>query len=619
MRKKIVASSFGFFVLNSTYIKAFRLYSSGDKKKIAVVILIQSLLGFVDLIGVALIGMVGALSFSAVSGSASFSSISTILKLLHLDGIKVQNQIVFLAFTALIIFVVKTFFSIYFTRRILFFLSAKGAIASNKVIQELLNQNILFLQNRTSQDYLYSVTQGIQSITLGVVGASISMVADLSATFVLLSGIGFVDWRTAIGATLYFGLMGYALYFFMHKKADQLGEQSAELQIRSSNKILEVLQTHREALIRGRIEFYVNLIGEDRLKLSKASAEMFFMPNISKYVIETGVIVGAVVISFSQFLLGNSSHAVLALAVFMAAGIRIAPAVLRIQQGVIGIRTSLGSARPTMELIDSLNLVTEKTADFISDQNLERSDFRPEIEVQNINFSYPSAARKALDDISFSVPKGTVLAIVGESGSGKSTLVDSLLGVIEPDAGQITISGYSPLTSVKIWPGSIAYVPQNVVISQGTIKANLALGFDQAMFSEEEYEHALEIAQLNDFVNSLPNKMHTIVGENGAKLSGGQRQRLGIARALMTEPSLIVLDEATSSLDSATENSLSEAILKLRGSVTLVIVAHRLSTIRSADSVLYLSSGKKLAFGTFEQVRKAIPEFDTQANLLGIN
>ncbi len=619
MRKKIVASSFGFFVLNSTYIKAFRLYSSGDKKKIAVVILIQSLLGFVDLIGVALIGMVGALSFSAVSGSASFSSISTILKLLHLDGIKVQNQIVFLAFTALIIFVVKTFFSIYFTRRILFFLSAKGAIASNKVIQELLNQNILFLQNRTSQDYLYSVTQGIQSITLGVVGASISMVADLSATFVLLSGIGFVDWRTAIGATLYFGLMGYALYFFMHKKADQLGEQSAELQIRSSNKILEVLQTHREALIRGRIEFYVNLIGEDRLKLSKASAEMFFMPNISKYVIETGVIVGAVIISFSQFLLGNSSHAVLALAVFMAAGIRIAPAVLRIQQGVIGIRTSLGSARPTMELIDSLNLVTEKTADFISDQNLERSDFRPEIEVQNINFSYPSAARKALDDISFSVPKGTVLAIVGESGSGKSTLVDSLLGVIEPDAGQITISGYSPLTSVKIWPGSIAYVPQNVVISQGTIKANLALGFDQAMFSEEEYEHALEIAQLNDFVNSLPNKMHTIVGENGAKLSGGQRQRLGIARALMTEPSLIVLDEATSSLDSATENSLSEAILKLRGSVTLVIVAHRLSTIRSADSVLYLSSGKKLAFGTFEQVRKAIPEFDTQANLLGIN
>jgi ABC-type multidrug transport system fused ATPase/permease subunit len=619
MRKKIVASSFDFSVRNSTYIKAFRLYSSGDKKKIAVVILVQSLLGFVDLIGVAFIGMVGALSFSAVSGSASFSSISTILRLLHLDGIKVQNQIVILSFIALIIFVVKTFFSIYFTRRILFFLSAKGAIASNKVIQELLNQNILFLQNRTSQDYLYSVTQGIQSITLGVVGASISMVADLSATFVLLFGIGFVDWRTAIGATVYFGLMGYALYFFMHKKADQLGEQSAELQIRSSNKILEVLQTHREALIRGRIDFYVKLIGEDRLKLSKASAEMFFMPNISKYVIETGVIVGAVIISFSQFLLGNSSHAVITLAVFMAAGIRIAPAVLRIQQGVIGIRTSLGSARPTMELIDSLNLVSEKTVDFIPNQNLKRSDFRPEIEVQNITFSYPSAAKKALDDISFSVPRGTVLAIVGESGSGKSTLVDSLLGVIKPDAGQITISGYSPLTSVKIWPGSVAYVPQNVVISQGTIKANLALGFDQAMFSEEEYGHALEIAQLNDFVNSLPNKMHTIVGENGAKLSGGQRQRLGIARALMTEPSLIVLDEATSSLDSATENSLSEAILKLRGSVTLVIVAHRLSTIRSADSVLYLSSGKKLAFGTFEQVRKTIPEFDAQANLLGIN
>ena len=618
MKKKYFANSIWGKAFNSTYAKAFRLYSSGDKKKILAVVFIQSILGFVDLVGVALIGMVGALSFSAVSGSASFSSISKILSFVHLDTVKIQNQIIILSLFALMIFVLKTFFSIYFTRRILFFLSAKGAIASNVVIQKLLHQNILFLQGRTSQDYLYSVTQGIQSVTLGVVGASISMVADISSAVVLLFGIGVVEWTTAIGATFYFGLMGYALYFFMHKKAERLGEQSAELQIRSSNNILEVLQTHREALIRGRLDFYTKLIGDDRLKLSKASAEMFFMPNISKYVIETGVIVGAVIVSLSQFLMGNSSHAVLSLAVFMAAGIRIAPAVLRIQQGVIGIRTSLGSAKPTLELIDALDLLPSRTTGVVRGAPSNWNDFKPEIEVENISFTYPGSQRKALDGISFSVPKGTVLAIVGESGSGKTTLVDTLLGVIEPNDGEVRISGYSPLTSVKKWPGSVAYVPQNVVIAQGTIMANLALGFDQSMFSEEEYEKALEIAQLTDFVSTLPNKIHTIVGENGAKLSGGQRQRLGIARALMTKPNLIVLDEATSSLDSATENNLSEAILKLRGNVTLVIVAHRLSTIRSADAVLYMSKGRKLASGSFEEVRKAIPEFDTQANLLGI-
>ena len=375
------------------------------------------------------------------------------------------------------------------------------------------------------------------------------MVADISSAVVLLFGIGVVEWTTAIGATFYFGLMGYALYFFMHKKAERLGEQSAELQIRSSNNILEVLQTHREALIRGRLDFYTKLIGDDRLKLSKASAEMFFMPNISKYVIETGVIVGAVIVSLSQFLMGNSSHAVLSLAVFMAAGIRIAPAVLRIQQGVIGIRTSLGSAKPTLELIDALDLLPSRTTGVVRGAPSNWNDFKPEIEVENISFTYPGSQRKAVDGISFSVPKGTVLAIVGESGSGKTTLVDTLLGVIEPNDGEVRISGYSPLTSVKKWPGSVAYVPQNVVIAQGTIMANLALGFDQSMFSEEEYEKALEIAQLTDFVSTLPNKIHTIVGENGAKLSGGQRQRLGIARALMTKPNLIVWDEATSSLD----------------------------------------------------------------------
>jgi len=602
----------------STYLKALRLYSAGDKRKIFAAICIQSLLGLVDLLGVALIGMVGALAFNAYTGSGSISAISKILRFLRLDGFTVQNQIFALGITATVVFILKTLFSIYFTRRILFFLSAKGAAAGNLVIRKLLNQNLLFLQERTSQDYLYSVTQGIQSITLGVVGASISLVADASSTIVLLAGIGIIQWPIALGSVVYFSIVGYLLYLFMHKKAEKLGEQTAELQIRSSNKLLEALNTHREALIRGRIEHYVRGIASDRVKLSRAAAEMFFMPNVSKYVIETGVIVGAVFVAFSQFLFGSSSHAVLALGVFVAAGVRIAPAVLRLQQGIIGIRTSLGTARPTLNLIEQLDSGKQFSNDLVFGTSANHQEFSPDIVFENISFSYPGSFSHALHKISFTTSAGQVLAIVGESGSGKTTLIDVLLGVLEPTEGKVMVSDVSPLTVINRWPGLVGYVPQNVVISDGTIKHNLALGFEESDFSDDEYLSALKLAQLDSFVENLPGKLEALVGENGAKLSGGQRQRLGIARALMTNPQLIVFDEATSALDSATEHNLSEAILNLRGNVTLVIVARRLSTIKSADTVMFMKNGNVLASGTFEEVRASISEFDSQATLLGI-
>jgi ABC-type multidrug transport system fused ATPase/permease subunit len=223
-----------------------------------------------------------------------------------------------------------------------------------------------------------------------------------------------------------------------------------------------------------------------------------------------------------------------------------------------------------------------------------------------------------LSDLSLNLIKGSATAIVGPSGAGKTTLVDILLGVLQPDDGEVTISGLKPLAAISKWPGAIAYVPQDVALSNGTFRENLTMGYPINLAPDELCWDALRVAQLESFVRDLPLGLDQPAGERGTNLSGGQRQRLGIARAMLTKPKLLVLDEATSALDGQTELDISNAINDLKGIVTVVMIAHRLSTVRNSDQVVYMDKGKIIAKGKFEEVRKAVPDFDNQAQLMGL-
>jgi ABC-type multidrug transport system fused ATPase/permease subunit len=481
----------------------------------------------------------------------------------------------------------------------------------------MLSQPLLRIQERTTQETLYAVTRGVELIVLQILATSMVLVSDLSLLLIMSIGLFLVDPTTAIGTLIIFAIIGYFLYKYMHVKAGTLGVNSSKLNIASNSKIVEVFSSYRESVVRNRRDFYAREIGKLRFDLADTSADINFMPYVSKYVIETSVILGALLIGAFQFILQDATHAIGTLTIFLAAGTRIAPAVLRVQQGMIAVRGSIGQAKPTLDLLEELgdSPLIENTND--APETIHEG-FTPIISMKDLIFKYPGSQKIAIDVTSLEIPAGSSVAIVGSSGAGKTTLIDILLGVIKPDAGQISISGLPPLEAITRWPGAISYVPQDVVIAEGSIRENVGLGFPPESATNELVMHAIEIANLKSFVDSLPNKLESQVGERGANISGGQRQRLGIARALFTHPLLLVLDEATSSLDGQTESSISKAIQSLKGHTTVVMIAHRLSTVKNADLVVYLSDGKIIDVGSFEEIRNRVPDFDLQAKLVGL-
>jgi ABC-type multidrug transport system fused ATPase/permease subunit len=481
----------------------------------------------------------------------------------------------------------------------------------------MLNRPVEKIFSKSIQSQIYNVTRGVENLVAGVVTNLVVIASDFVLLLVIIFGLMWIDPLTSIGTFLVFTGIAFLLYFLLHKRVALLNSNYAYQSIYFNQKVSEGINSFRDLFIKGGREFYVNEICKTKMQLAGYDAEIKFIPNISKYTIEISVILGIALISGIQFYLFDSNRAIAVISVFLAASTRIAPAIIRLQQNVITVKSSLSAARPTFELIDELNDVNElaKNETLI---NTTHKDFSPKLALKDLKFTYSDSINEVVSGISLNVEAGKFVAFVGPSGGGKSTLIDLMLGLLAPSSGVITISNHSPVEAIKKWPGAIGYVPQDVFIENSTVKENICLGFNPDLVADQLVWDALKMADLTEFVKSLDGELSFKISDGGKNLSGGQRQRLGIARALLTKPKIVIFDEATSALDAEIENRVAESILKLTGECTVIFIAHRLSVVRSADMIYYIDKGKIVNQGRFDELRAVNADFNNQANFMGI-
>jgi ABC-type multidrug transport system fused ATPase/permease subunit len=588
-----------------------RTFQRRDRLRLLYVTCLQILVGILDVIGVALIGFLGALSVRGVTSSPVGDRTQRVLEFLHIEYFSFQHQAATIGVTAVAMLICKTIISLYLNRRFLFFMSRKTAEFSSALYTDILNQPYIEIKHRSPQEILYKVTSGVNSVYLGVVVGFNSILVDFSMIVLMFTALMFVDFFVAIFMLGFFAVIALIIHKSVNSKSRKLSELHYKQSIICNSSIVEGIHQYRENFIHNTIYSIEQNVQEKRMGLSRTLAELTFLPSISKYVIETAVVTTGLVIGAVQFLTKDAVNAVATLSMFLAASSRIAPSVIRLQQGVVQLQSNRGTALPALREI----LATVKnSATTVSQLETlwEYENFSPVIKIRNLDFKFEELPTLTISGINLDVAKGETLAIVGPSGSGKSTLADCILGLLQPVSGSILISDVSPIRAIAKWPGAISYVSQNDFLSTGTIFENVCLGLPKHLWDAERAIQSLEMAQLISIPNYSGEILDFFVGENGSKLSGGQRQRISLARALYTEPTLLVLDEASSALDGGTELDLVQALAQLKGKVTIIMIAHRLSTVRYADNVLYLEKGQVISYGTLMEVRKIVPEFDRQ-------
>lgn len=608
---------------------SLNLLGRRDRRILAAVTLAQMSTAFLDLVGVLLIGLVTALSVSVMSGTAAPAIVNDVLDRVGLADADPVSVAIGLAVAAGLVLILKSVINVFLTRRVLQFLANRQAMVSGRLSAGLLSRPLLQVQQRSSQETAYALTTSVNFATLVVLGQGVIAVSEIALLLVLAVGLLAISPIVTVFTIAFFAIVALFLQRILSGWAGRLGVRASETEIGSYALVQEALKTYREIVVSNRRGLYVEQFQDLRWQTARVQSDLQFIGLLPKYVFEVALVIGAGLLAVSQLFTKDTASAVAVIAVFLAAGSRIVPSMLRLQGAAITVRTVAGQAAPAFALADELagvetSTVAAETFGSIDPatirERVERGhpDFRPTIELRSVTLTYPGAEPLALDSASLQLAAGSSLALVGPTGAGKSTLADVVLGVLLPDDGDVLVGGVTPAEAVARWPGALAYVPQDVAMVTGTVRQNVALGLPREAIDDEWVWEALERAHLAAFLRDARDGLDTVIGEHGIKLSGGQRQRLGVARALYTRPKLLVLDEATSALDAETEQAIAATLQGLEGEVTTVTIAHRLATIRHCDLVLYMEAGRIQAQGTFDEVRRAAPHFDRQAQLLGL-
>lgn len=455
-----------------------------------------------------------------------------------------------------------------------------------------------------SKPYLYHVNinssiifrniNGGQNIFSNLLVKTLSIMTDVITLFIIWTFIVIMDWLTAIGIVVFFAPFILCMLNYFRKKIGEFGTIQNKYSAESNKWEYQGFGSLKETKVMQREKFFTDEFYKAYAKYSDSTRDYQFVQRIPRAVIELITIGGILLLIAVKILLKENPETLIAsLGVLALAAMRVMPSLNRI----VALFNDIKFSMPLFnEMYDDLMIVkhnkdiAERNALKTAEKNMP---FEKEISVEHLTFAYPSKAEKdVLNDVSFKIPKGAFCGIVGPSGAGKTTFVDILLGLLPPKDGTIYVDGQDIYKNVSGWLNNIAYVPQSIYLIDGSIRQNIAFGYTDEQIDDAKIEKVLKMAELYDFVQTLPDGVKTNVGDRGSKLSGGQKQRIGIARALYNEPTVLVLDEATSALDNATEKSITDTILKLKGTITIISIAHRLSTLEECDFKVEFKDGK---------------------------
>jgi len=525
----------------------------------------------------------------------------------ELLGYPTEHQFVIgMMFALVVVYIAKSFFLIWSAWVQRGYSASVTTRIGRQLFRSYLYQPYAFHLQRNSA-VLIRNSQNSGLVMTGIIDPILVISSDILVTaglFVLLIKLEPIG---SIATISIFGLTSWIFRKFTNSRIKTWGE----IQNFHKRMLLQHLQQGfggvKDVKILGTEEYFASQYGENLLKNSEVVRRFSIAQTLPRFGLEILTIIGLAVLVSTMVLLDSELPEILpVLGLFGAAAFRLLPAVNRLISNFQIINVS----RPQVnEVFEDLDL-----PDQLNHKNSDRSTLTSAISIVDISFSYAESLKNVVSGVSVKIGRGEAVGLIGSSGSGKSTLVDILLGLLEPNSGKVLVDGSDIHDDLRGWQDQIGYVPQSIFLTDDTLRRNVAFGLPKDKIDDDAVRSAIRSAQLEEFVASLPDGMETVVGERGVRLSGGQRQRIGIARALYNNPDVLVLDEATSSLDTETEHGVMQAVQALQGDKTVIIVAHRLSTVEYCDRLYRLENAQIVDEGTFSEVTSRTKDLPRDAD-----
>lgn len=599
---------------------SWSLLTKNEKIFFLIRVAVRFALNGLDIVAVALMGLLGAITATGLSGQN-----------LELFGYQIPapnaTNVVLLVSLVALLFVVKGGLAIIFARWTAVFLAGVEIKNSAKITRYLFSGSLQRVKKYSRPEISFLVSSSTSATFSGVLGSMTTLVIEATLFLSIFGLFVLVDWVAALAILAYFAVFVAILQAVTARKYLRAGRNMRKGTVDAGASILEMVDAFREISVLSKQNHFLTRFVEAKKLSARTGVSLQVLKSLPRYVAETGLIFGALGFAVWQLSSGTLTEGLFALGIFLSGSFRMMTAILPLQalwndlrvmqNWVVMAQEILVTLRDTPELLDAGIFSSTKVRE--ARAVVERDAGGLGVSLTNVVYTHLGKDEPAITGISLDIAPGSYVAVVGPSGAGKTTLVDLLLGLYEPDSGTVRIDGVDPQILREESPGLISYVPQRPGLVTGSLAENVALGVDKEDIDDDGVREALRKAQLLDFVDTLPDGIHSSLGAHTDSLSGGQIQRLGFARALYTQPRLIVLDEATSALDAATEASVAASIKNVGAETTVVVIAHRLSTIQDADQVHVVDDGKLIASGTFTEVRKAVPLVEEYVQLMSFN